>query len=142
MIKSPKKKGYRIYVGNLPMVTTIIRRLEMDNFNDAAKAEFVDKINVADYEASPWDFGNNLFYMLCALHPSHTEDSIIIAKTNTIRRVYSVQLERKILNKESSEIFYKKTVACVFKDQIIDNGIKKLIKMNCSLSYSKHIVYL
>lgn len=114
----------------------------MDNLKDAILAEGMENINLEGYEKSPWDFGNNLLYMLCALHPSHTENSVIMAKTNIIGRVYAVQLERKSRNAESSEKFYEKIVTDVFKNPSIDIGIKKLVEMNCSLHDNESIIEL
>jgi len=118
----------------------------MGNFKDIIQAEGIKNINLVDYEKErPWDFGNNILYMLCALHPWHTEDSVIIAKTNIIGRVYAVQLERnknrnRGNNYLSSENYYKDIIAKVFRESEIDRFLKNVIKMNCSTSSNKDII--
>jgi hypothetical protein len=42
-----------------------------------------------------WDLGNDTLYRLCAEHPGHTEDHVIIAKTWLIGRAYAAAVERR-----------------------------------------------
>jgi hypothetical protein len=56
-----------------------------------------------------WDLGNGVLYKLCADHPGHTDDDVIVAKTLLIGRVYAAALERRRDKGEvSGDAFYLK----------------------------------
>jgi hypothetical protein len=65
-------------------------------------------------------------YRLCADNPGHTEDDIIIAKTNIVGRVYAAQLERrKEKGNVSVDAFYM-TIARRLKASKIDAWLDEL----------------
>jgi hypothetical protein len=73
-----------------------------------------------------WDFGNEVLYRLCADNPGHTEDDVIIAKTNIVGRVYAAQLERRKEKGDVSVDAFYMTVARRLKASKIDFWLDEL----------------
>lgn len=68
---------------------------------------------------SVWDLGNDILYKLCKTYPGHSTDSITVAKTLFIGRVYAAALERRRTPDILGHAFYLK-VARDFRDAKID----------------------
>jgi hypothetical protein len=68
---------------------------------------------------SVWDLGNKVLYRLCADHPGHGSDEVIIAKTWLIGRAYAAALERRRDADVLGDAFYLK-VAQEFRRSKID----------------------
>jgi hypothetical protein len=73
-----------------------------------------------------WDFGNEVLYKLCADNPCHTEDDVIIAKTNIVGRVYAAQLERRRDKGDVSVDAFYMMVAKMLKASKIDVWLDEL----------------
>lgn len=73
-----------------------------------------------------WDLGNSVLYKLCADHPGHTDDAVILAKTLIIGRVYAAALERRRAKREvKGDAFYGE-VAKTFRNSEIDAWLRIL----------------
>jgi hypothetical protein len=74
-----------------------------------------------------WDFSNNILYKLCADHPRHKRDYIIMAKVMLIGRAYSAAIERgREANGGSGDKFYKNKVAGKIRNSDIDKWFSEL----------------
>ena len=85
-----------------------------------------DFVRAAIDNYTPWKLGNDVLYKLCAMHPRHTEDAVIIGKFWLIGRSYAAAIERRRMSagREVSEDyrgddivlreaqFWRGTVAC------------------------------
>jgi hypothetical protein len=80
-------------------------------------------------QKTPFDFGNVILYDLCSKYPSHNDNSVIIAKTMFIGRIYAAAIERKqtkMPNMPTGDEFYKKAVVDTFKNKGLDDLLNKL----------------
>ena len=69
---------------------------------------------------SVWDLGNEVLYKLCADHPAHTADDVIIAKVWLIGRAYAAAIERRREQGEflGDEFYVKKVAPCIHSSAI------------------------
>ncbi len=77
---------------------------------------------------SVWDFGNRVFYDLCANHPHHDEDDVIVAKVWLIGRSYAAAIERRRSNTPSlnGDAFYERSVAPNIRKSGIDKWFRSI----------------
>lgn len=77
---------------------------------------------------SLWDFGNRVLYDLCANHPRHDEDDVIIAKVWLIGRSYAAAIERRQDNMSplNGDAFYERTVAPKIRKSGIDRWFRSI----------------
>ena len=77
---------------------------------------------------SLWDFGNRVLYDLCANHPHHDEDEVIVAKVWLIGRSYAAAIERRRDHKSplSGDAFYERTVAPKIRKSGIDRWFRSI----------------
>jgi len=91
---------------------------------DSLSVDFIE-----NHFLTPWDFGNEILYKLCADYPHHSDDAIIIAKTLFIGRIYAAAIERR-RTKEGDlalgDTFYTETIVDAFKRSCIDDVFGKL----------------
>jgi hypothetical protein len=74
-----------------------------------------------------WDLGNEVLYKLCADHPDHTADNVIVAKTWLIGRVYAAALERRrVIGNFAGDAFYEQGVAPKIRESDIDLWLQEL----------------
>jgi hypothetical protein len=73
---------------------------------------------------SKWDFGNKVLYDLCATHPRHTRDDVIIAKVWLIGRSYAAAIERGRPDAAPGDAFYEDVVAVKIMDSPIDDWLR------------------
>jgi hypothetical protein len=74
-----------------------------------------------------WDLGNDTLYRLCADHPGHTADDVIIAKTWLIGRAYAAAIERRrIASPYLGDAFYEEHVAPRIREAKIDLWLQEL----------------
>lgn len=69
---------------------------------------------------SPWDLGNDVLYDLCRSHPTHCEESVVIAKIWLIGRSYAAAIERRLEKTEENDDFYVNSVASAIIKSDID----------------------
>jgi len=90
---------------------------------------FISNDVIEKHFLTPWDFGNEILYKLCAENPFHTDDQIIIAKTLFIGRIYAAAIERRKVQGDeinSGDRFYTNTVVDAFRNSDIDAYFNKL----------------
>lgn len=80
--------------------------------------------------SSPWDLGNRVLYDLCANHPHHNSEEVIIAKLWLIGRSYAAAIERRKNKENQNDDFYVNHVAPIVKKSGIDEWLEKLIGIN------------
>lgn len=92
------------------------------------KVDFEKLIEETCNEFGVWQLANNILYDLCKKHPSHVNPDEVIAKVWLIGRSYAAALERGRNTKESSDLFYEKTLidAVAKHSNKIDESIKLL----------------
>ena len=74
-----------------------------------------------------WEFGNEILYRLCADHPAHSEDHVIIAKMWLVGRAYAAAVERRRASDGlSSDDFYIERLAPTVRKSEIDTWFQKL----------------
>jgi hypothetical protein len=74
-----------------------------------------------------WDLGNDTLYRLCADHPGHTANDVIIAKTWLIGRAYAAAIERRRLESTYlGDAFYEEHVAPRIRESKIDLWLQEL----------------
>ena len=74
-----------------------------------------------------WKFGNEILYRLCADHPAHSEDHVIIAKMWLVGRAYAAAVERRRVNDGlSSDDFYIERLAPTVRNSEIDTWFQRL----------------
>jgi len=75
-----------------------------------------------------WDFANRVLYDLCRDYPAHADAQVVLAKVNLIGRVYAASIERKRprANDETSDRFYRRTVAPLIIRSGIDRWLYKV----------------
>jgi hypothetical protein len=84
-------------------------------------------IELALRKARVWDFGNEILYKLCATHPDHATDEVIIAKFWLIGRAYSAAVERRrVRDNLSADQFYVTKLAPRVRESGIDDWFKSL----------------
>jgi hypothetical protein len=87
-------------------------------------ADFVRKAIASSF----WDFGNHVLYDLCARHPAHDHDDVIVAKVWLIGRSYAAAIERKrdTVIASDGDSFYEQTVAPKIRKSGIDTWFRAL----------------
>ena len=93
-------------------------------------------------ENKAWKLGNQRLYDLCAEHPGHREDDVILAKVWLIGRSYAAAIERrrKYLN-VSNDYFYEEVVAPKLRASDLDKWLLELrddTSLNRQLSLTIH----
>ena len=79
--------------------------------------EFLSK-TIAD---KAWEFGNQVLYDMCRLHPDHKQDEIIIGKIWLIGRTYAAAIERRrSIGDSVGDAFYEDIVAPKIRRSEID----------------------
>ena len=92
----------------------------------AAMSKLTGKfVKAALKSQSVWDLGNKVLYKLCADHPGHGSNEVIIAKTWLIGRAYAAALERRRDADVLGDAFYLK-VAQEFRASKIDCWLRDL----------------
>ena len=76
-----------------------------------------------------WDLGNKILYDMCEKHPSHKDESEIIAKIWLIGRSYSAAIERRRGGKYDGDDFYGERVVPAIKKSDIDDWLVPLNAM-------------
>jgi hypothetical protein len=72
-----------------------------------------------------WDVGNRALYDLCAKHPKHDRDDVIVAKIWLIGRSYAAAIERRSeIGEFRGDNFYSKVVAPAVRRSAIDQWIE------------------
>ncbi|MEK7640642.1 MAG: hypothetical protein AAB389_01445 [Patescibacteria group bacterium] len=80
-------------------------------------------------QSSPWDFGNNILYQMCASSPYHNNESEIIGKIWLIGRSYAAAIERgRAKNEAIGDDFYVNSVGPKVVKADIDHQLLKEIK--------------
>ena len=83
--------------------------------------EFLSK-TIAD---KAWEFGNQVLYDMCRLHPDHKQDEIIIGKIWLIGRTYAAAIERRrSIGDSVGDAFYEDIVAPKIRRSEIDVLVK------------------
>ena len=92
------------------------------------KVDFEKLIEETHKEFGVWQLANNTLYDLCKKHPLHENPDEVIAKVWLTGRSYAAALERGRNTKESSDLFYEKTLidAVAKHSSKIDESIKLL----------------
>jgi hypothetical protein len=93
------------------------------------RALTTDFIQRAIESQSVWDLGNNVLYRLCAEHPGHDRDDVIIAKVWLIGRAYAAPIERRRGDHTKTypgDKIYTDGVACKMREDSIDALFKVL----------------
>jgi len=92
-----------------------------------------DFVRAAIDNYAPWKLGNDVLYELCATHPYHTEDAVIIGKFWLIGRSYAAAIERRRVSgdREVSEDYrgddiYTKQLAPTIRRNMIDRWFDAL----------------
>jgi len=68
-----------------------------------------------------WHLGDGVLYRLCAEHPGHGGDDVILAKIWLIGRAYSVAIERRrVVGEYKGDAFFRKLVAPRIRESSID----------------------
>jgi len=83
----------------------------------------------ADDSRDPWSLGNQVLYDLCASHPEHRDDRVILAKVWLIGRAYSAAVERRRTLRDTATMgdrFYTKVVAPGIAASGIDDWLNGL----------------
>jgi hypothetical protein len=74
-----------------------------------------------------WDLGNDVLYDLCAKHPAHIEDDVIIAKMWLIGRAYAAAVERRrVVGESLGDAFYENWLAPQIREAKIDAWFDEL----------------
>lgn len=81
--------------------------------------------------SSPWDLGNEVLYSLCRKHPTHVDQSAVIAKVWLIGRSYTASIERGRDKPVENDNFYVDTVA----PQICASQIDQWLQQPASFSH-------
>lgn len=93
-----------------------------------------------------WDIGNETLYRLCADHPDHIADDVIIAKTWLIGRAYAAAIERRrIASPYLGDAFYEEHVAPRIREAKIDLWLQELTagkNVNVALKIHKKLTDL
>jgi hypothetical protein len=79
---------------------------------------------------SPWDLGNKVLYDLCAHHPRHSSEDVIIAKLWLIGRSYAAAIERRKNKEDENDNFYINHVAPIVKNSRIDQWLEEISGIN------------
>lgn len=86
-----------------------------------------DKITKALADYHVWDLGNEILYRLCADHPAHSDDDVIIAKMWLIGRAYAAAVERRrVKGGPSGDDFYINCLAPKVRNSRIDLWFQEL----------------
>jgi hypothetical protein len=73
-----------------------------------------------------WDRGNAVLYKLCADHPGHTADDLIVAKTWLIGRAYAAAVERRRHKGEFLGDAFYENMARTIREANIDSWLREL----------------
>jgi hypothetical protein len=79
-------------------------------------------------EETVWDFGNQVLYDLCRVHPDHKRKDIVLAKVWLIGRSYAASIERRRGKGDiaSGDVFYEEKVGPKILRSPIDTWFRKL----------------
>lgn len=73
-----------------------------------------------------WASANAVLYDLCAKHPKHTDDAIIVAKLWLLGRAYAAAIERGATGQYAGDRLYTHLVTRVLKNSRIDAILQKI----------------
>ncbi|MBN2835734.1 MAG: hypothetical protein JXR48_12300 [Candidatus Delongbacteria bacterium] len=86
----------------------------------------ISKETIENCRKTPWDFGNEVLYIMCKENFLHKESGKIIAKIWLIGRAYSAAIERRKNKVSINDNFYVDTVAPAFLNSKIDSYLSAL----------------